>query len=172
MFRQKGDLYPTTASTQRGNEALRERQGLRQENTCTPEEGVPSSRVHVVAPVPEISPAGQASHGGAPVLLKELLAHRPFPWIQAMRSANTIDGVQAMSSRSRSRDGSGPGTICRRSIISFIVPRQFTSSVPLVLLRIMGDPLCLFDQFSLLQLLISTTPSSSLSDRFSGSCRH
>ena len=118
MFRQKGEMYPTTASTQRGNEALREREGLRQENASTPEEGVPS-RVHVVAPVPEISPAGHASHGGAPVLLKELLAHRPFPWIQAMRSANTTDGVQAMSSRSWSRDGSGPGTICRMSIISF-----------------------------------------------------
>lgn len=42
-----------------------------QRRVCIP------SRVHVVAPVLETSPAGQAVQGGVPVLLKELLAQRP-----------------------------------------------------------------------------------------------
>lgn len=43
-----------------------------------PEIGCAPSGVHVVAPVPEISPAGQAVQGGVPVVLNEFGEHRPY----------------------------------------------------------------------------------------------
>lgn len=76
-----------------------------------PGKGVPS-REHVVAPVLEISPVGQASQGGVPVLLKELLAHRPFSWFQAQCDQQ----MQPMESKQYRRDrgrvmGQIPGTV-------------------------------------------------------------
>lgn len=68
----------TVSELSREYEVLRQRLRM----TYMLGKGVPS-REHVVAPVPEISPVGQASQGGVPVLLKELLAHRPFQWVQA-----------------------------------------------------------------------------------------
>lgn len=38
--------------------------------------------MHAVAPVPETSPSGQVVQGGVPVLLKELLAHKPVSWVE------------------------------------------------------------------------------------------
>lgn len=47
-------------------------------------------RVHVVAPVPETAPAGQAAQGGVPVLLNVLLAQIPSGDVRGFKRGGTI----------------------------------------------------------------------------------